>query len=97
MKTAAEKIAALRSALAIAREAILEEFDMGPEYKGNQKMLQIIDEALAATAEEVQPHLCDWWACPKRDNPPKDQHEGKPCDNYNWAAGTESPCTGEKR
>jgi hypothetical protein len=37
---------------------------------------------------------CDWWACPKQDNPPKKVREGTPCDNYNWAAGTESPCTG---
>lgn len=39
---------------------------------------------------------CDWWACPKNNNSSTKEHEGTPCDKYNWAAGTESPCTGNK-
>lgn len=42
--------------------------------------------------------LCDWWACPAMnvDTHGRVQNEGTPCSNYNWAAGSESPCTGGK-
>ena len=46
-------------------------------------------------SDKSQAVPCGWWACPLSiEDRPKD--DSSPCNDYNWAAGSESPCKGKR-